>query len=247
VAAFLLGCVLTTLLPTPLPVRLVFGLPLVFALPGYALTTALFPWGSFRLSERILMTSGLSLVVTVLGGLLLNLTPAGLQASSWAIFLSLVTLAALLAALYRQPARRPTLDIQRVGQEIRRIRVRPPVAVAVLVTLVAVGISWAGAHSLEKRYTFTQMWIQPVGGSDRTAEIGVINMERRPLDYRIVVTAGGVPVEQPMSIRLQPGQEWRSIAMLPPRPSEGDRVAAVLYRQDEPGAVYRRVEISRGG
>jgi hypothetical protein len=247
VALLAQAAMLTTVAATPMPIQLLFGLLLVLVLPGHALTVALFPAADLRLSERVLMALGLSLVVSVLSALLLNFTSAGLQASSWAVLLSTFTIGALILASHRQPPRSFELYLRRTIQAVGNLRSNVLFGAALLIAAAAIVISWNGARSLDARYTFTQMWIQPAGSSDRAAEVHVRSMERQPLEYRVVLTAGSAPVGQPSSFRLEPGQEWRSVATLPARPVAGDRVVAVLYRQDEPGSVYRRVELSRGG
>lgn len=247
VAVLAQAAVLIILAAPPMPVQLLFGLLLVLILPGHALTAALLPAADLRLSERVLITVGLSLVVSVLSALLLNHFSAGLQASSWALLLSLITSAALIPASHRQPWPRSTLQLRETVPALGGLRSPVLFGAALLITGAAIVMSWSGAQSLDARYTFTQMWIQPAGSADRAAEVHVRNLERQPLEYRLVLTAGSVPVGQPASFRLQPGQEWRFVAALPPRPVVGDRVVAALYRQDEPGNVYRRVELSRGG
>ncbi|GGL44967.1 hypothetical protein GCM10009037_30460 [Halarchaeum grantii] len=66
------------------PLRVLFGLPLVLFLPGYALVAALFPEaGSDDAGidgvERVALSFGLSIAVTPLLGLVLNFTPWGIR------------------------------------------------------------------------------------------------------------------------------------------------------------------------
>src|SRR3954468_21171576 len=82
-------------------VRVLVALPFVLVLPGLALTAALFPTGALDVAERLLFSLGLSLAITALGGLVLQLTPWGLRPASWALLLGLVTLAAGAAAFLR--------------------------------------------------------------------------------------------------------------------------------------------------
>src|SRR5437899_947045 len=62
-------------------------LPLVLVLPGYALTSALFPRQVLGVPERVVFSLALSLVIVILGGLVLNFTAFGLHASSWSVLL----------------------------------------------------------------------------------------------------------------------------------------------------------------
>ena len=79
------------------PVRVVFGLPFVLFLPGYALISALFP-GKEDLDgvERIALSFGLSIAVVPLIGLVLNYTPFGIRlvpiASAISIFIIALTI-----------------------------------------------------------------------------------------------------------------------------------------------------------
>ncbi len=59
------------------------ALPLVFILPGYALTAALFPRGGLGLAETLTSSIGLSLAAVIVGGVILNLTPEGLTSIAW--------------------------------------------------------------------------------------------------------------------------------------------------------------------
>ena len=64
---------------THIPVITVpLGILAVLAAPGMVLQQALFPGKTIGTAERVMLTLGLSVVVAVLGGLLLNLTDPGL-------------------------------------------------------------------------------------------------------------------------------------------------------------------------
>src|SRR5438874_6431419 len=79
----------------------IFTLPLALVLPGYALISALFPKRELGGSERVVFSVGLSLIIVILGGLVLNLTPFGLRTNSWAVYLGAITLGASGVALIR--------------------------------------------------------------------------------------------------------------------------------------------------
>lgn len=68
------------------------ALPLVFVFPGYALTAVLFPKGGLGFPETVTFSLGLSLAAVIVGGLLINLTPQGLDVLPWTVFLVSVTL-----------------------------------------------------------------------------------------------------------------------------------------------------------
>src|SRR5271165_5198204 len=86
----------------------IFVLPSLFVLPGYALTEALFRRSStdadalthkvrlrlerpFGMSDRLIISLGLSFAIDIICGFVLNMLPMGLQALSWAVALGLLT------------------------------------------------------------------------------------------------------------------------------------------------------------
>ncbi len=85
------------------PFRVVFGLPFVLFLPGYALIAALFP-GREDLDgiERVALSFGLSIAVVPLIGLILNYTPFGIRLTPVAVSLTFFTVAMTVAAVFRR-------------------------------------------------------------------------------------------------------------------------------------------------
>jgi uncharacterized membrane protein len=90
--------------------RVVFGVPVVLFIPGYALIAALFP-GAKDIDgiERIALSFGLSIAVVPLIGLALNYTPWGIRLDPIVTSLAIFTLCMCLAAQYRR-ARLPPGD-----------------------------------------------------------------------------------------------------------------------------------------
>src|SRR5512139_3161335 len=97
-----LSAALALVLPADSIVRLMCALPLVLFLPGYAITAALFPPRSLGVPERLLFSLGLSVIATALTGLALNVTPWGLQTSTWAIALAAIVWLACAIAWRRR-------------------------------------------------------------------------------------------------------------------------------------------------
>ncbi|WP_435101865.1 DUF1616 domain-containing protein [Halarchaeum sp. P4] len=89
------------------PLRVVFGLPLVLFLPGYALVAALFPEQGGEDAgidgiERVALSFGLSIAVTPLLGLVLNFTPWGIRLVPILVAVGGFTLAASAVAAVRR-------------------------------------------------------------------------------------------------------------------------------------------------
>jgi hypothetical protein len=197
--------------------RVVAGLPLVLVLPGYALSMFVVPRVPSRLSPvlwRGMWTVGLSLAVAVLGGLLLNLTPAGLTRVSWTILLAVVTLIALGAAAWL-----------RTGTERRAGTGRPtwvaagyPVA-ALALAGTAVGlavVSGGWQHSP----AFAQLWLVPAG---ERATLGVRSAYPDAQAFHLVLDSGTRPAGA-WDFTLTAGQTWQRTVMAP----AGQRVTALL-------------------
>lgn len=84
------------------PVNIVFGVLLALVLPGYALSAAVFRMRSVRTAERAALTLGISLSVAVLGGLVLDALPGGLETQTWLFLLGGVSVTASVIALWRR-------------------------------------------------------------------------------------------------------------------------------------------------
>lgn len=225
--------------------RAAFALPLVIVLPGYALAAALFPGGALSAPERLLFTFGGSLATGVLGGLLLNLTPWGLNPASWTVLLAFVTVAAALTALLRRERAVTAVD---TGSGERRVSVTPLqgalLAAALLVAAGAVGVARVGADQ-QPNPPFTQLWLLPAPEEGAAAvRLGVQSMEEGPIDYRLQLKQGNTVVREWTGIHLKPGEKWETTLSLPGS-SQSGAVKADLFRVDLPNvpAPYRSVTL----
>jgi uncharacterized membrane protein len=83
--------------------RVLFGIPVVLFIPGYALIAALFPKAQdIDGIERIALSFGLSVAVVPLIGLALNYTPWGIRLDPVVVSLALFTIVMCLVAQYRR-------------------------------------------------------------------------------------------------------------------------------------------------
>ncbi len=251
-------------------------LPLIFLLPGYALTSALFPGRDFGFVERILFSLGLSLLIVILGGLILNSTPFGLRTSSWAIFLGVITLGACAVALARR-SRKPinpgvgaTEDLSEETRATGKGSVfggrggilggRPQeyapttfrqgllLGLAALIVCGAVVMSIIGAEQ-QSFPGFTQLWILPASGANakNSVLVGVKNMEKTTMQYRLTVQENGKVVKQWSAIDLQQGQNWQMTLVIPQaQQSSRIMVEALLYRSGISSTAYHHVVLWLG-
>jgi uncharacterized membrane protein len=234
--------------PDNVPGR-ILALPLVLLLPGYALTSALFAGRAPGFAERLVFSLGLSLVIVVLGGLALNWTPFGLQADSWSVLLSGITLGACAITLVRR--REQSISASRwsaVGNTGLTFRQGLLLSQAVVVVLGAMIVSYIGAAQ-QPLPGFSQLWMLPVSGakSGNAVRLGVSNMELTTMQYSLDVSMGDKLIKDWPSISLKPNEKWQATLVLPQiLPAGTTRVEAALYRKDAPTKIYRHVVLWLG-
>lgn len=214
--------------------RLIVMAPLVFFLPGYAIAQVIFSGGQLDAWERVLMSLGISLMVTIISGILLDRTPLGLQAVSWSVVLGGITLIAAVIALKKRQAG-PAKELPRLESRVYAI---PVLLFAGAVILTAGAFFFARTTTNSLAHTFTVLWLTPVDKSQpNVLQVGVTNMENSTINYRLTVQEGGKVLEQFPSIQLQPGNTWKSEIKL--SNAGTGPVTANLYRLDDPSKIYR--------
>jgi hypothetical protein len=203
----------------------------VLALPSYVIA-----WPVLRprlgFAGAFTIAGGLSLGMTAIAGLVLNLLPWGLQAATWLGYV--VVLLVIAWALGRRPRiRRPTLT---AGRHEGLLAVGG--GVMMVVALLSARI-YAGYPS----ESFTQLWITaPADVATTSVQVNIHSEEDSVTSYRLELRRAGVRVQTWTDIRLAPGQTWsRSI------PVASGRVEAELYRLLDHGTLYRRVTLLLAG
>ena len=221
---------------TNVVVRSLASVPLVFFLPGSALLRAL---GIHRsLPERYVLAIGLSIAVTILGGVVLHsarlLTPLG-----WAAWLSGIAVTGSLAAAIRGNA--APVSWQKPAIELRHW------ALVSAAVIIIVGTSLLAVERSEHGYQpfrYTDFWMVPDGPARSGAfTIGVKNAEPTAHDFDIEVTLDGRTVAVWRGIRVNPGQTLTREAMLP---TTGRKAEAWLFKSNDPSLVYRKVSAAVG-
>jgi uncharacterized membrane protein len=192
--------------------------------------------------ERLLFSVGLSLAIAVLGGLLLNWTPWGLQAESWALLLGGTALSASGLALIRRRGFVVGPTIVGTGLGFPQILL---LGLAALVVVVAVALARTPS-SQQGLQGYTMLWILPSGDADQnTVRLGVSSMEFTTVKYRLQVEVKGQIAHSWPVIELEPGEKWEMTIDLPTEQYGSQPVEAVLYHADTPGSVYRQVTLWR--
>jgi uncharacterized membrane protein len=240
-----IGLMVTLLPGLPELLRAPLALPLVLALPGYALIAAMDPGRHAGGIERAVMTPALSIAITILGGLLLNLTPWGLRREMWALLLGGFSLAMAGVAVTRRKKIAANPDAP-VAPSRPVLRLRPQqialLGMAALLLIGAVVVARYGALN-QPTEGFTQLWLQQVAGAaPGTVRLGVSNEEQQPVRYVLRMSAGERVLAEWDDIELQPGARWENTETLPADLGAGLPVEAALYREGE-AEPYRRVHL----
>jgi uncharacterized membrane protein len=245
----IIAAILGVVLPGDWVVGRIFTLPLVFVLPGYALTSALFPRQALELPKRLVFSLGLSLAMVVLGGFLLNLTPTGLRASTWAPLLGCITLAACVVTFIRRRRQGiPVAEWPAGWSSGFSFRQGLLLGLAAIIIGGAFAVSIIGAEQ-QPHPGFTELWILPAGGASakNAVSLGVSNMEVATMEYRLAVKVDGKVVKEWSSINLNPNEKWNVTFVLPQlNPSGATKVEADLYRANAPTSIYRYVVLWLG-
>ncbi len=240
----LVAMVCAALVPVGDPLRTLIILPFLLVLPGYALTAALFP-NQIGLAERLLLTLALSISVTVVSGLLLNLTAWGLQGTTWIVWLGGITIAACMLALARrQRYLTPNLAVN-PGASAAWLPSAAATAIALVICGFALVLVRDGAT--QQSTAFTQFWLMPDESSPPGIEVGIRNMETESMRYKVQLLVNNQVVKEWPTITLNNGEQWVDNLVLPPEWAHASSVDAVLYRLDKPDQVYRHVWLQHNG
>jgi uncharacterized membrane protein len=225
--------------------RLAFAFPLLFVLPGYAITQALFADRARSRSQLCLLTIGLSLSVSILVALVLSLATNGLRVGSWLTMVVAIVLGASWAALRRRQALMPDSSSATPLHEPVRIRARDLVLLLIAAVVLIGAVVFARTPLPAKNvqgYTALSI-LQSSAEAPPTVRVNVTSQELRTRLYRIEVTSE-TTVVYTRRIELAPGQKWSATVRLPtPKGGEQVRVEAALYWNYEPDVVYRSVHV----
>ena len=233
----------------PVWAQVVLALPLVIGLTGYVITSAIFVHKQLGKAEHLLFVITLSFVTTALGGLILNLTPAGLRRDSWLVYLCVVALAAGVIALVRRvrlAADATTLTLSKTHSSQPLPRQLAQVALfacAGLIALAAILIARTPPTPAQGLQGYTLLWVLPPGTGKntdtQTMRVGVQSAEFSATEYRLQIQQDGEVLGE-WSLQLQPGGQWESD--VPTALHQKDtQVKAFLYRADLPNVAYRQV------
>jgi hypothetical protein len=203
-------------------IRTPLAIPLVLYLPGYALARALLPQAALSRVELVVISVTLSIAVSALGGLLLALTPNGLNPLSWVLMLSAVAIGAAFVASRRRFE--PDAAIDWPGRWPRPSRVE--VAVLGLAAL-AVAVILTGTTVIASRMVPpppAQLWMLPIDGQPNEALLGM-RAGTPGGSYVIRLTSSGNQIAE-YPVTLGDGEQWQTTVTFNP----ADRTKPIVAR-----------------
>jgi len=213
--------------------RTLVAFPLIFVVPGLVTLRAL----RIELTtlERWVLIIGLSMVVTVLGGLLLApgswLTPRG-----WLVWFSVATLGGALFNLGRGSA-------AQVRWHFPRIRARHFALCAAIAGVMVLTLQNAiRNHDAYFPFRYTDFWMLPDGHPSNLYTIGIKNVEGIDEHYTVRVMVDGTTVGT-WPVTVPADQTITNTLALP----AGQKAVAWLLRQKNQSEVYRSVSASLNG
>ncbi len=220
----------------PLPAGLAWiGMALALILPGYAVSVAL--WSQVDVAERMLYSLGLTLGLDILGGLILHVTPWGLNPLSWVAWLGGITLAGCAAAWHRRRT-------AKVEAELPRLRLDPGLLFGLGIALVigVLAVFTAQASARQRGLPFTQLWALGANTAGTChLQVGILNQENKPQSYELIVAIDGYGYELLTHADLASNEPWTALLALP---CPTQTVHVDLYRSEDPKEIYRSVELS---
>lgn len=143
---------------------LVFGIPYLFFVPGFALVRLVF-WKNTSLEAKFVLSMGLSILVVILLGLILVLTPIGLNSDTTRSSMILFSLGAVALEFFVWPADRG--EEKASEQRERKIKEEPfkfdKVVVAMLgtalvVSAISLGLIITAEYPSRTYYAMTDEW-----------------------------------------------------------------------------------------
>lgn len=220
--------------------RVIGGLLLALILPGYAVTEAVFGGRIRTATERTLLCVGLSLVVTVLAGLILNLAPGRMDTVAWTSLLAAFTIGScILAATRRHGVPSPMTPLA----WLRRLPWTPTVVgllvLAIVLTGTALGLSISSAHQDDMSGQSLALWLQPrYEGSTAHVKVAMTAGSQRQSGLILIVREDNHIVRRFIVPDLDQGATWSANVLVPSR--IGRQLAASLYAK-EGGRPIRHV------
>jgi uncharacterized membrane protein len=215
-----------------------FGIAMALFLPGYVysqLILAVLP-----LEERILVSVGLSIVITGLSGLVLNVTALGLNAITWGLWLSAITLVGTGWVWLRRESKVPA-EI-RQPQAAKRVPWRSLVLYTFALACILLAFKISDTFSNRLDTPLTALWAAYDPGDAHLMNVGIRNQEGRVMTYDLIVETNHQNIVQREKINVENEKTYNLVLTFQQINQQPVRV--LLFLPDAPAEPYREVTIA---
>lgn len=244
------------------PLRIVIGFVYALLVPGYLITTVLFPKaGNPNGLTRLSFSIGFSILIVPLAGLLLNFLPWGIKLVPMMILLAVIN--AVLLALgwfVRQKLpeeQRFQLALPDIKKGIKTFKKTDGLHKAVVLTgflliavLLFIAFSPAGGNG------FTEFYITGISGTAagypeklQTGEAGCVNLtiishEKETTVYRVEIRVDGKQIQSIKDISVDPLGKWdKYVSFTAEKPNNNAKVEFLLYKDGQNTTPYRQLSL----
>ena len=220
-------------------IQAIVGLFVVLILPGYALVELFMGRRTLDTVQHLFMTLSTSLAIAILGGLVLNQLPFGIQVDGWvAIFVSATIGGGLLAWLFRHRRRPEAMIMHRVP-----VRIGQLLFIGIAVMLAGGALTMARTPASPDHFAgYSMLWLTPTQGmASNELQLGIDSKEFAPTQYRLEFLVDETVAQEWPMIDLTPNQRWQAKLALSAEQRSTSTIEAKLYRLDNPDTIYRHV------
>ena len=246
--------------------RIILGIPFVLFLPGYSLMASIFvKKGAVSSTERLVLSSVLSIAIVGLIGLILNYTPWGIKLESViysaASFILITSIIAWLRQerLTKQERFAVEFQIPRAswGEDFWARVFTFALVISILGALGTLGYVIATPRAEE---TFTDFYIlgeegkaadypsELKVGDEGKVQVGIVNHEGKEVTYRVELVMGSQKIKGVEPVVLVDKQKWEGeVSFVPAVAGENQKLELLLYKEGgiEPylEPLYLRVDV----
>jgi uncharacterized membrane protein len=254
-----------------LELRILPGILIVLFLPGYAMVAALFPEkDDISGAERIVFSIGLSVALVPFIGYGLLYTSWGMGTGPLVISISVVTLMMCIVALFRRHRlpegaaffvpygsfiRLPVNSLQgsrsRLETALTLLLLASVLVSAATVAYVIInprpGEGFTEFYLLGPDGTSSGYPTSLNAGDSGQVTVGVVNQEKRTVDYQLAVLLDGNPLPlqtQEENIRIGNNERWeRTVSFAPEVSGNNMKLQFLLYKDADLSEPYRELHL----
>lgn len=244
--------------------RIIVGFPYVFLVPGYLLTTVLFPKADdIEDLVRISLSVGLSIIIVPLIGLLQNYLPWGITLLSMVLSITALN-SALMALGWIRRNKLPEeqrftftvpVDRERIKEKFKKNKsiylALLGIGLVLFTALIYIVFSPKTGDSFTEFYITGQNYTKTTGypkllkvGEDGKVQAVIVNDENKKTVYRIEIRVDDELIQSIKDISLDPDENWENtVSFKAVKPNTAAKVEFLLFRENRDTTPYRQLHL----